>query len=159
MPIHAIIYEWFDYILKGAARPGFLKDKINYQPMGSNDWKHASSLQAVASDTLRLYLDNREGGLLTQVMPKKPGYSSMEIDFKKRTERHSYYYVNNVIYDSLFSGGGLMFKSEPLKESILPLACFGSAMSYVNKVFLFHPVESGLDGNVMIWRITGDMDI
>lgn len=134
VPIHSIIYEWFDYILKGAPLPGFLKDKINYQPMGSNEWKHVPSLQAVASDTIRLYLDNREGGLLTQTIPKKPGYSSLEIDFKNRAERHSYYYVNNVIYDSLFSGGGLMFKSEPLRESMELSGNFTGNMSVtINK--------------------------
>lgn len=134
VPIHAIIYEWFDYVLKGAVRPGFLKDKINYQPMGSNEWKHASSLQAVASDTIRLYLDNRGGGLLTQVKPKKPGYSYLEIDFKDRTKRHSYYYVNNVIYESLFNGGGLMFRSEPLKGSMELSGNFTGNMSVtINK--------------------------
>ena len=134
VPIHAIIYEWFDYILKGAVRPDFLKDKINYQPMGSNEWKHAPSLQAVASDTVRLYLDSRKGGLLTTVYPVKKRYSSLEIDFKNRTNRNSYYYVNNVIYDSLFSRGGLMFKSEPLKESIELTGNFTGNMSVtINK--------------------------
>ena len=150
VPIHAIIYEWFDHILKGAARPGFLKDKINYQPMGSNEWKHASSLQAVASDTMRLYLDNREGGLLTQTMPTKPGHSYLEIDFKNRTKRHSYYYVNNVIYDSLFSGGGLMFKSEPLKQTMELSGNFTGSMSVtINKkdmdysIALFEEMPNG----------------
>ena len=150
VPIHAIIYEWFDYVLKGADRPGFLKDKINYQPMGSNEWKHAPSLQSVASDTMRLYLDNREDGSLTRMKPRKKGYSLLAVDFKNRADRHSYYYVNNVIYDSLFDGGGLMFKSEPLKESIELSGNFTGNMSVtINKkdidysIVLFEKMPDG----------------
>lgn len=150
VPIHAIIYEWFDYILKGAARPGFLKDRVNYQPMGSNEWKHVPSLQTVASDTMRLYLDNRKGGLLAMTKPTKKGYSLFELDFKNRTSRNSYYYVNSVIYDSLFSRGGLMFKSEPLKESMELTGNFTGNMSVtINKkdmdysVALFEEMPDG----------------
>lgn len=150
VPIHAIIYDWFDYILKGASKPAFLKDKINYQPMGSNEWKHASSLQQISTGSMRLYLDNKQGGLLTPVKPAKKAFSSLEIDFKDRTEQHSYYYVNKVIYDSLFDGGGLMFKSEPLTESMELSGNFTGNMSVtINKkdmdycVVLFEEMPDG----------------
>lgn len=113
--IHEIIYQWFDYILKGAAKPAFLKDKINYQPMGSNEWKHAAALNKVANDSMILYLDNKPTGLLNSQRPVKKGFSPLTIDFADRTTRNVYYFMNNVIYDSLFDGGGLMFTSEPLK--------------------------------------------
>ena len=50
-----IIFDWFDYIFKGAEKPALLKDKINYQVMGSNTWGHAPSLDKIANDTLTYY--------------------------------------------------------------------------------------------------------
>lgn len=150
VPIHELIYQWFDHILKGAPLPAFLKDKINYQPMGSNQWKHAASLKAIASDTMRLYLSNEKGGWLTPQKPKRKKYSQLEIDFKNRTDRHSYYYVNKIIYDSLFSGGGLMFKSDPLKNDLELSGNFTGNMSVsINKkdmdysVVLFEEMPDG----------------
>ena len=48
--------KWFDYTLKDSSRPAFLKDKVNYEVMGSNEWKHGPSLQAISNDTLTFYL-------------------------------------------------------------------------------------------------------
>jgi putative CocE/NonD family hydrolase len=50
-----IIFDWFDYIFKGAKKPELLKDKINYQIMGSNTWGHSASLEKMANDTLTYY--------------------------------------------------------------------------------------------------------
>ena len=49
-------YQWFDWIFKGAPKPSLLKDKVNYQVMGANVWKHAPSIEAMADQRLRFYL-------------------------------------------------------------------------------------------------------
>ncbi|HKN57987.1 MAG TPA: CocE/NonD family hydrolase, partial [Gemmatimonadaceae bacterium] len=49
-------YQWFDYIFKGAPKPALLKDKINYEVMGANEWKHAPSIAAMSNQALRYYL-------------------------------------------------------------------------------------------------------
>lgn len=153
IPIHSIIYEWFDYILKGKPKPTFLQDRINYQPMGSNEWKHASSLQAVASDTLKLFLDSQKGGTLTSKKPTKKGYSKLVIDFKDRTQLNSYYYMSKIIYDSLFDGGGLMFKSAPLQQAIEVSGNFTGKMSVtINKKDMDYSIalfEERPDGKFM----------
>jgi uncharacterized protein len=48
-------YQWFNYILKDSTKPKLLKDKVNYQVMGRNIWKHASSLSKMNNDTLTFY--------------------------------------------------------------------------------------------------------
>jgi hypothetical protein len=50
----AITYEWLDYILKNGPRPAILKDKINYQVMGTNQWRSVPSLDAMSNQTLKL---------------------------------------------------------------------------------------------------------
>ena len=118
VPIHSLIYEWFDYVLKGAARPDFLKDRINFQPMGTNEWKQVPSLEKVATDTVRFYLDDRHAGLLNSKKPRKGRSRVLEVDFTDRSSFQSYYYVSQLIYDSLFSAGGLMYKSTVLRSPI-----------------------------------------
>ena len=53
--------DWFDHILKGAPKPEILKDRVNYQVMGANVWKHAPTLEAMASSRLRLFLSATKG--------------------------------------------------------------------------------------------------
>src|SRR5262249_18373350 len=39
-------YQWFDYALKGGPKPALLADRVNYELMGANEWRHAPSLAA-----------------------------------------------------------------------------------------------------------------
>jgi uncharacterized protein len=69
--ISNLVIEWFDYILKKKAKPAILKDKINYQVMGTNIWKHAPSLRQMNNDTLNLYLTNVKDGTFFQLSSQK----------------------------------------------------------------------------------------
>lgn len=119
VPIHDIIYQWFDYIFKGAPKPAILKDKINYQVMGTNEWKHSPSLNKMANDSLVFYLTDKAPGNKYGLTTKKPSANSFlhqRIDFGNRNSRNSYYYFNQVIYDKLFPNNGLLLLSDPLKQ-------------------------------------------
>ena len=52
-----LIYQWFDYILKGKKKPNILKDKVNFQVMNTNTWMHKPSLNAMTNDTLKFHLN------------------------------------------------------------------------------------------------------
>lgn len=56
MDIGELRYKWFDFVFKGAPRPDLLRDVVNYQVMGSNVWKHASSISRMANRTKSLKL-------------------------------------------------------------------------------------------------------
>ena len=53
--IEPIIFEWFNHVLKGAPRPKILKDKVNFQIMGANQWGSAPSLETMYTDSLVFY--------------------------------------------------------------------------------------------------------
>jgi len=55
-------YQWFDFVLKGAAKPALLADRVNYQVMGANEWHHANSLKTMTAATQRLFLDAAGSG-------------------------------------------------------------------------------------------------
>ena len=47
-------YQWFNYVFKGAPKPAILADRVNYEVMGANEWKHAPTLEAMHSTTLHV---------------------------------------------------------------------------------------------------------
>ena len=62
-------YQWFDSVLKGAAMPALLKDRVNYQVMGANEWRHAPSLEAMGNGKLQWTLDSARVGASHRLSP------------------------------------------------------------------------------------------
>ncbi|TGD56572.1 CocE/NonD family hydrolase [Flavobacterium humi] len=89
--INDLVFEWFDYILKEGKRPEILKDKVNFEVMGKNEWKHVASLDQMHNRSLTFYLA-AEGpkNRLTPTAPKKAAAISQTIDFKDRSEANIY---------------------------------------------------------------------
>lgn len=149
IPIHDIIYEWFDYILKGAPKPAILKNKINYQVMSDNTWKHRSSIKNMANDSLTFYLSNDIANNNYRLENKKPstlGFVEQEIDFKDRNNTNSYYWARNIVYDTLYHNGQL-YISEPLKVPLEISGAFtGNMEIIINKM--------DMDYSVVLFEIT-----
>jgi len=151
IPIHDIIYQWFDYILKDGKKPEILKDKINYQVMGSNQWYHAPSLKAMSNDSLVLYLSNQRLGNEHKLSLKKPlkeAFVNQTIDFKDRSDKHSYFWQRNISYDTLYHNG-VMFLSDPLPNDITLTNKFtGQIKAMINK--------NDMDYSVVLFERTPD---
>lgn len=85
--INDVVFEWFNHTLKGDKLPEILKDKVNYEVMGSNTWKHAPTLEAMHNEILAFHLTEREGKkLLSLQKPKKTTAITQTVDLKDRTE-------------------------------------------------------------------------
>lgn len=80
--IEEISFQWFDYILKGKKKPEFLKDKVNYQVMGSNEWKSAPKINKISNGKLKLFLNKTK---LEEIEPKL-GYISQTVNFLERKD-------------------------------------------------------------------------
>lgn len=85
--INDLIFEWFDYILKEGKRPEILKDKVNFQVMGKNEWKHVPGLDQMHNEILTFYLGtaNHQKALLKN-SPEKRSHIAQTVDFKDRSE-------------------------------------------------------------------------
>jgi len=87
--VSGLAFDWFDYIFKGAPRPALIKDKINYQPMGSNVWHHASSLKEARGGEVTLYLGEvgaaRVGALSDTEPTGKEAIGTQTVDFSDRS--------------------------------------------------------------------------
>jgi len=82
-------YQWFDYVFKGGPKPALLQDKVNYEVMGANLWRHAPSLAAMAGGTLRFYLSAERSGEAYRLREGKSagaGFVPLTVDLADRSD-------------------------------------------------------------------------
>ncbi|MFT3794322.1 CocE/NonD family hydrolase [Flavobacterium sp.] len=125
-----LAFDWLDYILKDGKKPALLKDKVNYEVMGSNQWKSAPSIEKMSNRSLTFYFDN---GLLSQKKPRKNSPSLQKVDFKNREDQNAYY-TPNIVFDTLDVSNGLVFRSDIFeKEFSINGAFEGKLYATLNK--------------------------
>lgn len=112
-------YQWFNYTLRDGAKPEMLKDKINYELMGTNRWESASSLEKIKNADLRFYLENKKKDKhykLTSIKPTKITSQSQTVNFADRTTYNDGFYPSPIIRKELDIPNGFSYISEPFKE-------------------------------------------
>ncbi len=125
-----LAFEWLNYILKDGQKPALLKNKINYQVMGSNEWKHVASLSKMNNDTLTFYLSNH---LLDPRKPKPTTHISQIVDFKDR-ENQNNYFTPTIIFDTLDVSNGLVFSTKVFENDFSINGSFaGNLSASINK--------------------------
>jgi putative CocE/NonD family hydrolase len=134
--IDKVIYQWFDYVLKGATKPSLLKNKVNYQVMGTNQWQHVDSIKAMSKDSQKFYLDvtnPKNKSLLIKDKPIELSHIEQSVDFSDRTTtNHSL--TSRVLHNKIYVDNGFEFVSEPVKESFITSGQFSGRLNVtINK--------------------------
>lgn len=148
--IKKITYQWFDFILKNGTKPAILKDKINYEVMGANVWKSASSFEKMNNSFLTFYLTTTKSGDFYSANFKKPNkkeYLSQEVDFADRETSNNNYYPSPIIQKEVSINDGYFFISEPLNE---PLIVNGSFLGEIK----FSINKKDMDLGVTLYEVT-----
>ncbi len=132
-----LTFDWFDYILKGAGKPDLLKDKINYQVMGANAWRHAPSIEKMSESVLTLYLDSERDGAFYRLAKTKPpvrGSLKMVVDYADRTTVSANTYPVEIVTGDLGLSQALAFVSEPFDRPVSVNGLFSATLrGLVNK--------------------------
>lgn len=145
--VHQLIYQWFDYILKGAPRPPLLQDYVNYQVMGTNQWKHVPSLQQMNNDTLTLYLSPQR---LLRQRPADTAFMTQQADLSDRNGGFTGNYILSPLAgDSINTTNGLVFTSDPLPA---PIAVNGSFLGRLQVI----PNKKDVDIGINLYEQTPD---
>jgi putative CocE/NonD family hydrolase len=87
--IGTLRYRWFDYVLKGGPRPAILEDKVNYEVMGANVWRHAPSVSAMGPKLMRFYLSGApglHGYALSLGEPHPTSMPTLKVDLANRSD-------------------------------------------------------------------------
>lgn len=116
----ALVFQWFDHVLRGGPKPALLKNKINFEVMGANAWSHAPSVEKMANKTLRLYLTSEAEGQRFALSPNEPAtqkFVEQSVDFADRKTRNNLYPVSAFL-DSPDGPTRISFISAPLDAPV-----------------------------------------
>ncbi|MGN6391321.1 MAG: CocE/NonD family hydrolase, partial [Gemmatimonadales bacterium] len=110
-------YQWFDWIMRGGPRPALLGDRINYEVVGANRWKHAPSVAAMSNGALGFYLSDQrhgDGYRLAGAAPAREAWIPLRVDLADRSDSGRFVPgggVSDTAIDTLYQ---LVFTSDPL---------------------------------------------
>jgi putative CocE/NonD family hydrolase len=123
--------EWYDWTLKGGAKPEFLKKRVAYYLMGAEEWKYADSLEAISDATLRLYLSSVNGqandvfrsGTLDETAPGQCSpdqyvYDPLDTRPAELEREEVKDYLTDQRYALNLFGNGLVYHSAPFAEDM-----------------------------------------
>jgi hypothetical protein len=146
-------FQWFDHVLKGTPAPPLLADRVNYQVMGANEWRHASSLDAMADGSLKLYLDVAPSGSSHRLsLRKHAGEASVQqtVSFLDRKDA-AWTPPTDFISKSLAPRHGVIFISEPLVKPSRFSGLFSGHLDFtVNKM--------DIDLNITLYELLANGD-
>jgi uncharacterized protein len=113
-------FAWFDHVLKGAARPPLLADRVNYEVTGANRWAHAPSIAAMSTGRLRLHFNARRAdgrrSLTTSPAPNGPAVTlSVNLADRSDVDRAP---VGGLLDSAVDTANAVTFVSAPLPEAM-----------------------------------------
>jgi len=143
-------YQWFDYIFKGGSRPALLKDKVNYQVMGANVWKHAPSIAAMSNQTLRYYLIALRTDSTYRLTERNPATNTtvgLNVDLSDRTDVDRRSPGGGVVDNAIDTWNGTTFVSNPLQRSFELSGLFSGRLEFIAN-------KKDFDINISLYELT-----
>jgi hypothetical protein len=116
LDLQAVRLRWFDHVFRGAPLPALLRDRINFEVMGANRWRHVTSLSQMATQRLRLFLTARreEGRFRFSVVPSSGAKAlPLTINFADRSDADY-----KAASDSPDIRNALVFSTAPLVKGL-----------------------------------------
>ena len=148
-------YRWFDYTLKGGAKPAILADKINYEVTGANIWKHAPSLTAMATESARYFLSADSAGAPDHAYRLSVAASTaavpLAVDLSDRRDVDAETPGGGVQDNGLDSANGLVFISQPLAKPTEMSGLFSGHLEFIAN-------KSDFDFEVRLFELSADGD-
>jgi putative CocE/NonD family hydrolase len=143
--IESLRYQWFDYIFKGARKPAILDDRVNYEVMGANEWRHAPSVQAMHDELLTFHLDATDDGgfhRLTQAKTAADAFVSQTVDLADRTDANGVPAVTG-----LDTHLGVAYQSAPFRKPVDLVGVFSGQLDFVTN-------KKDFDINISLYELT-----
>ncbi|BEP51825.1 CocE/NonD family hydrolase [Variovorax paradoxus] len=142
--------QWLDHILKGANKPALLGDRVNYQVMGADQWRHVPALDAPQRTRLRFYLDTRERDEPHRLLPSPSeeggGNARLSVDLADRRDVRIPW-PDALRAAQLPARNSIRFVSDPLPQDT---EIFGSLQG----VFDITPSRQDVDFSISLYEQT-----
>ena len=147
-----ITFQWFDHVMRGGPKPALLQDRINFEVMGANTWRHVPSLDETHSEELRLYLTETPANgyhLLSKRKPARLDELRQTVDFSDRTSISANTYPDPILSEKIDLSSGLNFVSDPFDAPISVNGMFSAMLKFVTN-------KKDLDIAMVLYEITPD---
>ncbi|WP_233843215.1 CocE/NonD family hydrolase [Dyella sp. 2HG41-7] len=107
--------QWFDHVFRGRPLPDVLSDRVNFEVMGANTWRHASTLADMAENRTRFYLTGRTEAHRLQLADTSdnPPAPELNVNFADRNDVD--FQPSPGMSDTR---NALVFETKPLKTSV-----------------------------------------
>jgi putative CocE/NonD family hydrolase len=129
--------QFMDYVLRGKPKPALLKNAINYQVMGANVWRHATSLGAVHGGVpMRQYFSAQKSeGLFSLVNRQPPAglIATHEVDLSDRSVKfHGFHaWAMPIVQGPLSHVTESLFLSQPFEAPTVISGSFTGELTVV----------------------------
>lgn len=133
--LQALRLAWFDHVFKGAPKPELLAGRVNWQVMGADTWRHAHTLEAMATRTQSLCLapgaTADSNALSTQA--QLGAVIQQRVDFSDRSDA-DWTPPQNVVNTQVDPHAGLVFVGDALPQDTELSGPFGGVLDFtINK--------------------------
>jgi uncharacterized protein len=115
-----LTFDWFDYVMRGKPRPALVADRVNYEVMGENRWRHVASLDAMGK-TQRFYLTAQKVSkrfyLLSNTPDSTRRFLPQRTDLRDRNTETNDSYPYLIVGKKLDPTDGYAFLSTPFSRA------------------------------------------
>lgn len=136
MDFHDLRYAWFDHVLRGAPRPALLQDRVNYQVMGADTWRHSSSFGTMSNTSIQFHLAPAGAGEVQRLVieaPPRDSHTDLVIDLADRSDV-DWLPPDTTVRRSLDTHNALAFVSDPLADDTEISGLIGGTLDFeINK--------------------------
>jgi uncharacterized protein len=133
--VNDLRFQWLDYVLKHGPKPALLADKLNYEVMGANVWKHAPSVAGMSNGRRRFYLTSSRTGNAHRLSEARPTADdsglSLTVNLADRSDADVSTPGGAVLDTAVDVSNGLEFISDPLSTSIELSGLFSGQLEFV----------------------------
>lgn len=125
-------YQWFDSVFKKAPRPALLADRVNLQLTGTDEWRHAASLAALAGKPQRFFLDpaSKDAPALLPARAAGEDYREQRVDLRDRSDAQRPLSEALVVRAPALEPGDLVFTSAPLAQPLEVGGALGGLLDF-----------------------------
>jgi len=127
-------YAWFDYVFKGKAKPALLADKVNFEVVGSNVWRHAPSVSGMSNAQLRYYLSSRKSSVGYALISSRSATDSgttLVVNMADRSDSTRAPIGGGVVDTVIDTSNALVFVSDPLSRPTEVAGVFSGHLEFV----------------------------
>jgi putative CocE/NonD family hydrolase len=143
-----LTFDWFDFVMNGKPLPALIQNRVNYEVMGENLWRHAPTLNAMGSRE-RFYLTSARTSnqffLLSTVPQTRVGVLAQEVNLADHTTMNNDSYPNPILGKKLDLPDGYAFLTAPFSQA--------KEVSGLDGVFHLRVNKHDLDVGIALYEV------